>query len=148
MRRVADLRAKYYIELTEERKLEQKQNTKVEETRAKHSKKEALFKKYKKMFETIVNSDRMKLRLNPKVYPWVKHFIYQLKRAIGKPVQNAPTPDVFKRLATQTDDNTLIYQHKMKYPSAKIIKREDQYSHRLKYRKYIPSERFYYDKKF
>jgi hypothetical protein len=39
-------------------------------------------------------------------------------------------------------------KHKTKYPSSKLIKREDMYSHRLKYRTYIPSERFHYDKFF
>lgn len=148
MKRVSDLRAKYYEELTQERKLEQHQSAIVEESRTKNIKKQAIFRKYQSMFTTIVNSEKMKLRLNSRVFKWVRHFIHNLKKAIKAPLAQPKSPDVFRRLTTETDERSLVYRHKLKYPSSKIIKREDQYSHRLKYRKYIPSEQFHYEEKF
>ena len=69
---------------------------------------------------------------------WVQHFVSNLLARTKKARTKKSIPAVFKRLATETDENSLIYKHKQKYPSAKVIKREDMYSHRLKYRKYIP----------
>lgn len=56
MKKVSDLRAKYYEELTQERKLEQYNNSVVEESRTKNFKKQQFFLKYKTTFTRIVNS--------------------------------------------------------------------------------------------
>lgn len=55
------------------------------------------------MFSTIVNSDKMKVKLNPKIYKWLQHFIFNMKKAIHKSTEEKGTPDVFKRLTTQND---------------------------------------------
>jgi hypothetical protein len=39
--------------------------------------------KYVKMYTTIVNSERMKLKLNPKIYRWVRLFCEKLKHKTG-----------------------------------------------------------------
>lgn len=56
MKRVSDLRAKYYEELTQMRKKEQKAGAKVEEAEGKKGRKKEMLVKYKSMFEKIVNS--------------------------------------------------------------------------------------------
>jgi hypothetical protein len=71
MRRVADLRAKYYEELTLERKLEQKQSAGVEQSSVQQQQKKQFFLKYKAIFERIVNGEKMKIRLNSRVFSWV-----------------------------------------------------------------------------
>jgi len=81
----------------------------------------------------------MKLQLNTRIYKWVNLFIANLKKSIDKPIKKGGSEAVFKRLAKPITDNSLFYQLKMKFPSSRIIKREDQYSHRLKYQTYIPS---------
>lgn len=105
--------------------------------------------KYKAMFEKIVNSERMRLRLNERVFKWVKLFVAKLKQAVSRSVlAHGNSEQVFQRLTQPKAEGTLLYKLKLKYPSSKIIKREDQYSHRLKYRVYLPSERFHYEKGF
>ncbi len=80
----------------------------------------------------------MKLKLNNRTYRWVCLFINNLKKAVKVKANYKSISPVFNRLV-KAQSQMLQYKIKQKYPSAKIIKREDQYSHRLKYRKYIPS---------
>jgi hypothetical protein len=91
----------------------------------------------------------MRLKLNKRIYKWVKLFVSKLKKAIEKDVlRHGQSEAVFKRLAEDKHSQTLLLRSKVKHPSSKVIKREDQYSHRLKYRVYLPSERFHYEKGF
>jgi hypothetical protein len=89
------------------------------------------------MFTKIINSERMRWRLNEGCYKWVRLFIDNLKRKIGKPLRQPAEREVFGRLSKA--QSAVYLQLKSKFPSSKIIKREDQYSHRLKYRAYLPS---------
>lgn len=149
MKRVADLRAKYYEELTQMRKQEQKTAARADEAEARKGRKREVLVKYKAMFERIVNSERMRLKLNERVYKWVRLFVSKLKQAVNRPAPaHSQSEQVFKRLTQPKAEATLLNKLKLKYPSSKIIKREDQYSHRLKYRVYIPSERFHYERAF
>lgn len=51
------------------------------------------------MFERIVNSEKMKLRLNDRIYKWVKLFIDNLKKSINKSqLKHGKSEQVFKRL--------------------------------------------------
>lgn len=121
----------------------------MEEAEGKKGKKKEMLVKYKSMFEKIVSSERMKLRLNERIYKWVKLFVAKMKKAVDRSVlTHGQSEQVFKRLTQPKAETTQLYKLKLKYPSSKIIKREDQYSHRLKYRVYIPSERFHYEKGF
>lgn len=103
--------------------------------------------KYRTMFQRVVGSERMRLRLNQRLYPWLRLFVNNLKKAINRePIQKGHSEAVFRRLVEGTP--TQLLRLKAKHPSSKIIKREDQYSHRLKYRNYLPSERFHYEPSF
>lgn len=84
MKRVSDLRAKYYEELTELRKKEQRAGAKIEQAQAQRSRQVELLFKYKSMFERVVNSEKMRLRLNPRLFRWVRLFANNLKKAIAK----------------------------------------------------------------
>ncbi len=75
------------------------------------------------MFERILNGEKMKIRLNTKVFKWVNLFISRLKYAINKSSKKGKGEAVFTRLATHTGEGTPLYTFKMKYPSSKIIKR-------------------------
>jgi hypothetical protein len=98
------------------------------------------------MFSKIISSERMRVRLNERSYKWVRLFINNLKQRIGKSLNPPSGQAVFDRLSKT--QSAVYLQLKSKFPSSKIIKREDQYSHRLKYRVYFPSERFQYEQKF
>jgi len=63
-------------------------------------KKQFFFLKYKATFTRIVNSEKMKLKLNPNIMRWVQHFISKLYLKIGQRKANKVIPQVFKRLAT------------------------------------------------
>jgi hypothetical protein len=56
MKRVSDLRAKYYEELTQLRKKEQQSGAKLEESQVKKGKRMEVLLKYRGMFERVVNS--------------------------------------------------------------------------------------------
>lgn len=79
----------------------------------------------------------MRVRLSERSYKWVRLFINNLKQKIGKSLNLSSGQGVFDRLSKT--QSTVYLQLKYKFPSSKIIKREDQYSHRLKYRVYFPS---------
>lgn len=59
----------------------------MEHEKTKQTKRQQIFHKYKTMFATIVNSDKMKVKLNPKINKWIKHFINNLKKSINKSVK-------------------------------------------------------------
>jgi hypothetical protein len=101
MQKVSDLRAKYYEELTQERKLEQHNTSCIEHSAEKNSKRKQIFLKYKATFSRIVNSDKMKLKLNPKIMRWVQHFSDNLMARIGKTRTAKVVPRVFQRLASE-----------------------------------------------
>jgi hypothetical protein len=56
------------------------------------------------MFERIVNGEKMKIRLNSRVFKWVNLFISKLKAAVNKTVSKGASQAVFKRLTTKTGD--------------------------------------------
>ena len=76
----------------------------------------------------------MKIRLNARVFSWVELFIKKLKWVVGRKTTKGRSQALLKRLTAPVAETTPLYKMKMKYPSSRIIKREDQYSHRLKYR--------------
>jgi len=84
MKKVSDLRAKYYEELTQLRKNEQKAGAKLMVSQQNKSSRKEQFLKYRSMFERVVNSERLKLRLNKRIYKWIRLFVKNLKRAIEK----------------------------------------------------------------
>ena len=87
----------------------------------------------------------MKLKLDKKKMKWVMLFVNRLKEAVGKKVRKgrgSKSAGVFNRL--NAGQNHLLLKLKHKYPSTRIIKREDEHSHRLKYRTYLQSERLHY----
>ena len=84
MKKVSDLRAKYYEELTQLRKNEQKAGAKLMVSQQNKSSRKEQFLKYRSMFERVVNSERLKLRLNKRIYKWIRFFVKNLKRAIEK----------------------------------------------------------------
>ena len=82
----------------------------------------------------------MRLKLDKKKMKWVRLFVDRLKDAIGKKVRKgkgSKSTGVFTRLVG--GENRLLHRIKEKYPSTRIIKREDEYSHRLKSKTYNPS---------
>lgn len=100
MKRVSDLRAKYYEELTHFRKKEQQAGAKLEATQATKANRKEQFLKYRAMLERVVNSERMRLRLNTRVYRWVRLFVKNLKRAVEKEgLRGGKSEAVFRRLA-------------------------------------------------
>ena len=100
MKRVSDLRAKYYEELTHLRKKEQQTTAKIEAAESSKTKRKEQFVKYRGMFERIVNSERMKLRLNRRIHKWVQLFIKNLKKSISKDeLRHGKSEAIFKRLA-------------------------------------------------
>ena len=84
MKKVSDLRAKYYEELTQLRKNEQKAGAKLMVSQQNKSSRKEQFLKYRSMFERVVNSERLKLRLNKRIYKWIRLFVKNLKRAIER----------------------------------------------------------------
>lgn len=128
------------------RKKEQTKAAVASEGETRRGKKKQAFLKYKSMFTKIISSQRMRLRLNERCFKWVRLFINNLKKRIGKSLNQPSELAVFQRLSKT--QSAVYLQLKSKFPSSKIIKREDQYSHRLKYRVYLPSQRFQYEPKF
>ena len=84
MKKVSDLRVKYYEEVTLKRKEEQRIGLKAQETETKTKKQKEFYLKYKNMFERIVSSERMKIKLNKRIYKWVSLFIKNMKKSIKK----------------------------------------------------------------
>ena len=74
MKKVFDLRAEYYEELTAKRKQEYRVTKKKEEMSDKSRQRLAALQKNIKMFRTIVNSEKMQLLMNGKVLRWVVLF--------------------------------------------------------------------------
>lgn len=79
MKRVFDLRAGYYEELTAKRKQQYSITKKKEEQTVKERQRSEALKKNIKMFRTIVNGEKMKLLMNQKVLRWVVLFCEKLK---------------------------------------------------------------------
>lgn len=123
MKKVSDLRAKYYEEETEKRKLDFDGSVKLARTLACKDDKNSILKKYERMLRTIVESEKMKLKLNFKILRWVNLFISNIKKAIHKPESPKPPPLQLRLLASKQDQNSLLFRLKLKYPSSKIIKR-------------------------
>ncbi len=97
MKKVSDLRANYYLQLTEKRKSQFNRTNKVQKLTRDQQQKHEVFLKYKEMFKRIVNSEKMQIKLNFKIYRWVKHFIENLKLKICKK-KNEFKNKVFQRL--------------------------------------------------
>ena len=54
------------------------------------------------MFERIINGEKMKIRLNTRVFKWVQLFVKKLKWAVSRNIRKGASEAVFKRLATKT----------------------------------------------
>jgi hypothetical protein len=80
MKKVFDLRAEYYEDLTAKRKQEYTVTKKKEEVSDKARQRLAALQKNIKMFRTIVNSEKMQLLMNGKVLRWVVLFCEKLKQ--------------------------------------------------------------------
>lgn len=69
----------------------------------------------------------MKVILNPRVYRWVKLFIINLKKkyvfVTGKDLYLNKKFNVFDRLAINSLSLQQLKKSKIKYPSARVIKR-------------------------
>lgn len=94
----------------------------------------------------------MKVVLNPNIYRWVKLFIGNLKQTYQETTGNELYQDkkknVFGRLFLNKHQSEQLLKMKMKYPSARVIKREDIGTMRQPMKKYIPTERFFYESSF
>lgn len=90
----------------------------------------------------------MKIILNPKINRWVKLFINNLKKKYeertGKKLYKFEPKPVFNRLVLNKTEESKLIKTKFKYPSARVIKREDIGTMRQPMKKYIPSQRFFY----
>jgi hypothetical protein len=82
MKRVFDLRAQYYEELTAKRKQEYTMGKRKEEMSQKAKARLAALKKNIKMFTTIVKSEKMQLLMNAKILRWVVLFCEKLKQRV------------------------------------------------------------------
>ena len=80
MKRVFDLRAQYYEELTAKRKQEYTVGKRKEEMSQKAKARLTALKKNIKMFTTIVKSEKMQLLMNAKILRWVVLFCEKLKQ--------------------------------------------------------------------
>jgi hypothetical protein len=54
------------------------------------------------MFERVVNGEKMKIRLNTRVFKWVQLFVKKLKSAVTRNIRKGASEAVFKRLTTKT----------------------------------------------
>lgn len=100
MKKVADLRAHYYEELTEKRKKEYSIHKKKEDKFQVVVRKRNEFLKFKNIFVNICRSEKMKVLLNPRVARWVRLFIENLKKKIKKRNSQWGNNELFNRLAS------------------------------------------------
>lgn len=125
MKRVFDLRAQYYEELTAKRKQEYTVGKKREEMSQKAKARLTALKKNIKMFRTIVNSEKMQLLMNGKILRWVVLFCEKLKqRAKVKEnkVERSKSLAFVKKLDSRKV-HPFILALKRAAPAAKILKR-------------------------
>ncbi len=80
MKKVFDLRAEYYEELTAKRKSEYTVTKRKEEMSDKARHRLVALNKNIKMFRTIVNGEKMQLLMNGKILRWVVLFCEKLKK--------------------------------------------------------------------
>ena len=85
----------------------------------------------------------MKILLNPKIYRWVKLFIDNLKTSYqettGNKLYSRSKKSVFGRLFLNANSSAQLLKNKYKYPSARVIKREDIGTMKQPMKKYIPT---------
>ena len=123
MKKVADLRAHYYEELTEKRKKEYSAYKKKEASQEVTHKKKTEFLKFKQIFANICKSERMKVLLNPRVARWVKLFIENMKSRVKKSSVNWGNHELYQRLSSGKKIPKLMLKAKLRCPSSRLIKR-------------------------
>lgn len=66
----------------------------------------------------------------------------------GKKLYSYQQNKVFSKLSSIQQNSAQLLKAKLKYPSARVIKREELGTMKQLMKKYVPSDRFFYEKSF
>lgn len=66
----------------------------------------------------------------------------------GKKLHSFKQKKVFNKLSSLQQNSAQLLKAKIKYPSARVIKREELGTMKQLMKKYVPTDRFFYEKSF